>query len=251
MHILRTRIKQDILCEFLPPVKRPGRRPSNKVIILCGGMPTYPGKSAVPEFLSERGYWVFVPRYRGTWESAGSFLKVSPHRDVLDVIDQLPHGFKDLWSGKVYKIKQPEVSLIGSSFGGPAVILASRDPRVRKAVALSPITDWRVVSKVESIEKIGAFAHAAFGGAYRGTQKDWDKLSGGRFYNPVHEISSIDGEKILVFHAKDDKAVYARTSIAFARTTGAQLILFPRGGHFGISYTTQPKFWKNIHNFLK
>ena len=171
---------------------------------------------------------MFVPRYRGSWESGGSFLKISPHRDVLDVIDQLPRGFKDLWSGKTYKIARPEIYLIGSSFGGAAVILASRDPRVRRAVAFSPVTDWRVETKAEPIDKLRAFTRAAFGNAYRGTQRDWNKLKSGTFYNPAHEAASIDGAKLLIFHAKDDKIVYARTSAAFARATGARLVLLPQ-----------------------
>ena len=258
IHILRTRIKKYIVCEFLPPAERAiarpsrrGARPSNKVIILCGGMPGYPGgKQALYEFLEQKGYWVFIPRYRGSWESGGSFLKVSPHRDVLDIINQLPRGFKDLWSGKTHKIARPEVYLIGSSFGGPAVILASRDPRVRRAIAFSPVTDWHADSKAEPIDKLGAFARAAFGNAYRGTAHDFNKLKGGVFYNPAHEAASIDGAKLLIFHAKDDTIVSAKTSVAFARTTGARLVLIPRGGHLSISNTMAPEFWKYVKKFF-
>jgi len=250
-HLSRTRIKKDIVCEFLPPVTATSRA-ANKVIILCGGMPGYPGgKKDLCEFFARKGYWVFVPRYRGSWESAGSFLKISPHRDVLDVIDQLPRGFKDLWSGKIYKVARPEVYLIGASFGGPAVILASRDPRVRKAVALSPVTDWRVESTSEPIDKLGVFARAAFGNGYRGTERDWDKLKGGKFYNPMHDAASIDGMKLLIIHAKDDEVVYAKTSISFARATGARLVLLSRGGHLSTSNITQPELWKKIRGFLK
>ena len=245
-HILRTRFKKDIVCEFLPPAKS-----SRKVIILCGGMPGYPGKTAVPEFLSKKGYWVFVPRYRGSWESGGSFLKVSPHRDVLDLIDELPRGFHDLWSGKMHKIARPEIYLIGASFGGAAVILASRDPRVRRAVAFSPITDLRVETKAEPVSKLVAFTAAAFGNGYRGTARDWNKLRTGKFYNPMHEAASIDGAKLLIFHAKDDGLVYAKTSAVFAHATGARLVLLPHGGHLSLSNTMAPKFWKPIERFFK
>ncbi|HUC02123.1 MAG TPA: alpha/beta fold hydrolase [Candidatus Paceibacterota bacterium] len=254
MYILRTRIKKDIICEFLPPARRPrtGGRGADKVIILCGGMPGYPGKrDALMQFLSKKGYWTFVPRYRGTWESGGSFLRISPHRDVLDVIAQLPRGFRDLWSGKLYTVRRPEIYLIGSSFGGPAAILASRDPRVRRAVAFSPVTDWRVETRSEPIEKMQHFTRDAFGNAYRGSARDWQKLKSGAFYNPAHEAASIDGAKLLVFHAKDDKIVYAKTSAAFARATGARLVLLPRGGHLSISHTMAPAFWKKIRLFLK
>lgn len=252
-HILRTRFKKEIVCEFLPPaVKvRAGMKPSNKVVILCGGMPGYPGKTALPEFLSKKGYWVFVPRYRGSWESSGSFLKISPHRDMLDVMDELPRGFRDLWSGKIYKILDPQIYLIGISFGGAAAILASRDPRVRRAVALSPITDLRAETKAEPVNKLIAFTAAAFGNAYRGRARDWNKLKTGKFYNPMNGATSVDGAKLLIFHAKDDETVYAKTSAVFAHMTGAKLILLPHGGHFSTSNIITPKFWKPIERFLK
>lgn len=246
-HVLRTRFKKDIVCEFLPPEK-----PSSKVIILCGGMPAYPGKrDALMRFLAHKGYWTFVPRYRGTWESGGSFLRISPHRDVLDVIAGLPRGFRDLWSGKKYKIARPEIYLIGGSFGGPAVILASRDPRVRRAVAFSPVTDWRAEEKAKSIDKEQRFIRAAFGNAYRGAARDFNKLKTGKFYNPAHEAASIDGAKLLIFHAKDDTTVSVKTSVAFAHAIGARLVLLKRGGHFSLSNTMAPEFWKKIRMFLK
>ncbi|NBD74198.1 hypothetical protein GVX82_04125, partial [Patescibacteria group bacterium] len=68
--LLRTRFAKDIVCEFLPPTKH-----SSKVAIVAAGAPTYPGKrTEFAHFLAEQGYWVFVPRYRGTWESSGAFL---------------------------------------------------------------------------------------------------------------------------------------------------------------------------------
>src|ERR1051325_8928015 len=92
MHPNRTRIKKEIVCEFVPPV-----RPTRRVIILCGGMPGYPGNRGLFSFLSKKGFWVFAPRYRGSWESGGEFLRISPHKDIQDVIEAIPKGFKDLW----------------------------------------------------------------------------------------------------------------------------------------------------------
>jgi pimeloyl-ACP methyl ester carboxylesterase len=249
-HILRTRIKREIVSEFLPPAATSSS--SNKVIILCGGMPSYPGgKSEVAKFLSQKGYWVFIPRYRGSWESEGSFLRHSPEKDVIDVIDQLSIGFRDLWSRKIYKIARPEVYLVGASFGGAAVILASRDKRVRKAVAFSPVTDWRAETKTEPINKLRAFASEAFGNGYRFAEKDWNKLKTGTFYNPAHEADSIDGSKLLIIHAKDDKVVYAKSSVDFSKKVGARLVLVPTGGHFSISNVALPKWWKEIEKFFR
>ena len=131
------------------------------------------------------------------------------------------------------------------------MILAARDPRVQRVVAFSPVTDWRVETKTEPLSKLHSFTEDAFGNGYRGTRRDWEKLKTGTFYNPAYEAASIDGKKLLIFHAKDDKVVYARTSAAFARTTDAKLVLLPHGGHLSISNTMMPEFWKPIQKFLK
>ncbi len=247
MFILRTKFKNEIISEFLVPIK-----PSKKVIILCGGMPSYPGRrNELMEFLAKKGYWVFLPRYRGSWESGGSFLKISPHHDIVDIIDELPRGFRDLWSNKRYKIKNSEIYLIGSSFGGPAVILASKDKRIKKVVAFSPVIDWRKESKIETVDSLSKFTKIAFGNGYRFIDKNWNKLKSGKFYNPMNEVKSIDGKKIFIIHAKDDDVVYSKPSEKFAKLTGCKFILLKRDGHLSISNLILPKFWKEIKKFLE
>lgn len=254
----RTRFKKEIVCEFLlPAVVRHGKlrrgkpsRLSQKVIILCSGMPSVPKNDAVMEFWSKRGFWVFCPRYRGTWESGGEFLKHSPHEDILDIIDELPKGFTELWSGEKYKVRPSELYIFGGSFGGSAAILSSRDARVTKAVAISPVIDWQAPSKDEPMDKLGAFLPKGFGNAYRFSPKNWTRLSRGEFYNPIDEADSIDGSKLLVFHAKDDRIVPYPPTKKFAQKTGAKLITIKRGGHFGISESTLPKFYTSIKKFL-
>src|SRR5579872_2881127 len=122
--MFRTRFKKQILTEFTPPA-RVGKK--QRVIVLCDGMPSIPRKQPLAEWLAAKGYWVFYPRYRGSWESGGEFLAKSPEEDIRDVIDALPHGFKDLWTGNIYKIQPDKLFVIGASFGGPAAILLSRD----------------------------------------------------------------------------------------------------------------------------
>ncbi|MBI5786979.1 MAG: prolyl oligopeptidase family serine peptidase [Candidatus Niyogibacteria bacterium] len=240
------RIRKDIVCEFLPPVRR-----SRKVIILCGGMPSYPSKRDLLFFLSKKGYWVFSLRYRGSWESGGSFLKKSPHQDVLDVIRQLSSGFKDLWSGKVYKIRKPEVYVIGVSFGGPAAILASKSPKIKKSVVFSPVVDWDIRAKRNSVDWMRKFVKSAFGSAYRFKDKDWEKLKSGKFYSPAFEIKNLDAQKIFIIHAKDDRVVYSRPVEKFARELGCKFLLLKKGGHLSSSNLMEPEFWRKISAFLR
>lgn len=247
-HPLRTRFAKDIVCEFLPPTRK-----SNKVIILATGMPGYPGgRGKALRAFAEKGYWVFVPRYRGTWESGGKFLEKSPHEDILEVARGVSKGFMDFYSGKKMRVAKPKIFVIGASFGGAAVILSSRDSRVLKAVALSPVIDWRdQKNTVEPIEMMEKFIPTAFGGAYRGDKSVWKKLATGNFYSPAHEAKSMKGSKLLIVHAKDDEIVPFAPSQVFAKETGATFIPLRRGGHLGTSSALKPHIWKRIEKFLK
>src|SRR5262249_54848778 len=156
-----------------------------RVIILCDGMPGIPRKQPLADFLSRKGYWAVYPRYRGAWESDGEFLERSPHEDILDVIDQLPRGFKDAAFGQTFRLKPDAIFIIGGSFGGSAAILCSLDPRVTKSIANCPVVDWSILPKSERAEtsnpSYARYVREAFGNAYRLTEKNWRKLHTGNF----------------------------------------------------------------------
>ncbi|MCA9408777.1 MAG: prolyl oligopeptidase family serine peptidase [Candidatus Omnitrophica bacterium] len=249
MHIGRTRFKKDIITEFMLPQ----RKDSRKVMIFCSGVPGSPHKDEVLDFWARKGYWTFFPRYRGTWESGGSFLAHSPHKDLLDVIDGLSskEKFHDFWGGKNHQIKPKKIVIVGSSFGGPAAILASRDPRVDKVVCISPVVDWVAENKADPLDKLYTFLKDAYGGAYRIQKKDWNKLAQGRFYNPVQHLQELDGRKILILHAKDDEIVKAKPVIKFAQQTQSQLVLLNKGGHLSSSMLTLDRYYRKVISFLK
>src|SRR5580700_6731090 len=133
--MFRTRFARDIVTEFLPPA-RAGK--TERVIVLCDGMPSIPRKQPLAEFLSSKGYWVFYPRYRGAWESGGVFLQKSPHQDILDILDELPKGVREIAFGQKFSLAPGEYFVIGGSFGGPAAILCSLDSRVKRVIANCP-----------------------------------------------------------------------------------------------------------------
>lgn len=245
-YTLRAKIKNEIITEFVLPAKK-----SNKVIILCSGMPGYPSKKSLMFFLAEQGYWVFSFRYRGTWESGGKFLKKSPHLDVIDIMDALSAGFIDIWNNKNYTIKNPKVYVIGSSFGGPAAILASTDKRVRKVVAFSPVIDWRVDSKVEPMDKLGNFVKNAFGMGYRFSLKDWNKLKKGTFYNLISQLKRLNKDKLYIIYTKDDEIVIPIPTTNFCKELGCKSTLLKTGGHLSLSNLAKNSFWRRIKPFLK
>lgn len=246
-YLLRTKLAGEIVTEFLPPVGKD----SNRVVIILSGMPGFPGgKLAVAEEFAKKGYWVFIPRYRGTWESGGTFLKYEPTKDVLDVLDALPKGFKDAWSGEKCKVDPKDAVLIGSSFGGPAALLASRDARVKAVIAISSVVDWRKESSVEPLDFMYRFVGEGFGEAYRVSRKDWNKLKNGVFYSPIGQLEHIEREKIFMIHAEDDEVVPILPVKHFAKRARVRLKTYKYGGHFGTKILLKPSIIKQISHFI-
>ncbi len=246
MNIMRTRFKKDIVAEFVMPAK-----PSAKVIIICGGMPSAQRNTALLQFFMQKRWWVIYPRYRGSWESDGQFLRKELTDDIRDVIDELPTGFTNLWDGKRYRIQPKKIVLLAGSFGGPAGILLTRDPRVTKVIALSPVVDWRDPSKDEPLDWLGKIVPKVFGNGYRYTMRDWNKLKTGKFYNPVTQLENIDASKLLIIHAKDDYNVCYPAVARFAKKIGATLITKKHGGHGGVSDVMKPQLFKKISRFIR
>lgn len=249
--MFRTRFAKDIVAEFLPPA-RPRKR--QRVIILCDGMPGIPRKQLLSEWLAKKGYWVFYPRYRGAWESGGEFLVRSPHEDVLDVISGLQKPIRDAAFDQVFNVKPDEIFVIGGSFGGAAAILCSLDPRVKRVIANCPVVDWSILRSALRAETTNrsyvAYLHDAFGEAYRLSEKNWNKLHSGTFFNPIHHADEIDPSKIMIFHAKDDPSIPWRSVDNFAKRTGVKLKLFARGGHGRTEFLVQ-KYWPEIKRFFE
>ena len=249
--MFRARFKKDIVAEFLPPA-RAGKK--HKLIILCDGMPSIPRKQALASFLSRQDYWVIYPRYRGAWESGGQFLEKSPHEDIRDLIDELAQGIRDVTFGRRFALSPDEIFVIGGSFGGAAAILSSLDARVKKVIANCPVVDWSILPKSEKAEtsnpNYAAYIREAFGNAYRLSDRNWKKLSSGKFYNPTHHIGEITSSKILMFHAKDDPYVPYASVERFAQRTGVKLKSFLRGGHLSTERTVQ-KQWLVIKKFFE
>ena len=251
MQMFRTRFKQEIVTEFLPPVREGKKR---RVIILCDGMPSIPRKQPLAEFLAGKGSWVFYPRYRGAWESGGKFLEGSPHLDILDVIGGLAQEFRELAFGKHFRVTPDEIIVIGGSFGGAAAILASMDPRVKKVIANCPVVDWGILAREQKKEtsnpNYAEYIREAFGQGYRLSDRNWSKLRDGKFFNPAYHADEIKGEKIMMFHAQDDPYVPYRTVEKFAKRTGAKLKLFRRGGHLSTDMIVR-KYWTQIRGFFR
>ncbi len=247
MSIFRTRFKNEILTEFLPPMRA---TKNQRVIILAAGCPSGPNKNEVLKFLSKKGFWVFFPRYRGSWESKGRFLQKPLDQDLLDVASEIPKGFVDIWSGRKFKLKPNQIIILGGSFGGAAAILASRNKLITKAMSISPLIDQTRPGKDEPFPKMIKFYEEGYGPAFRIAKNGWAKLKSGKFFNPIKHISEINGHKNLIIHAKDDQTCPYSITKKFALLTNTPLVTLNKGDHLGLSIILQPKFYKIFLKFI-
>lgn len=242
--ISRTRFAKDIVCEFSKPVKK-----SNKAIILIPGLPSMPAKPEVIKYFTSKGYWCFLPRLRGTWESGGKFLEFSPEEDYGLVIDGIKKGFADLMSGENVICKIKRIDIVGGSFGGTAAVLLSRRKDVYKAIAFAPVIDWNTEGVAEPHNKFVAHLTNAYGDAYRGSKKRVEQMLKGDFYNPI-EQTGFDKKKLLIIQSFDDEVVPAEPAVKFCKDNKIQLKLFRTGGHFGLSSSIKGKNRKIVNEFL-
>lgn len=249
--MFRTRFKKEIVAEFLPPRHL---RKKQRVILLCDGMPSVPRKQPLMEFLSQKGYWVFYPRWRGAWESEGQLLERPPQQDLSDIIDELPNDIRESAFGQKFKVSPDEIFVIGGSFGGAAAILCSLDPRVKRVVATCPVVDWKILpeeqKKETSNKSYPAYIRQAFGNGYRLSEKNWNKLYSGLFYNPAYHIEELVPSKILIFHAEDDPYIPWSSVSKFAALAGIDLRLLPRGGHLKTEHIVR-RYWPQIKRFFE
>lgn len=247
MYTFRTRFKKEIVAEFLPPARK---AKTQRVVIIASGAPSTPHKKEILELLSQKGFWAIFFRYRGSWESSGKFLGKSHDKDITDIIDELPKGFKDAWSQKQFKVKPDQIIILCGSFGGAAGILASRDRRVNKVVSISPLIDWTRPGPDEPYQKMINYFKEGYGQGYRLAPNAWEKLKSGKFFNPIKHVKEIDGKKNLIIHAKDDRTCPYSITKKFAEDTRSKLITLQKGDHLGSSLILQPRFYKIFQKFI-
>ncbi len=253
MKPMRLRINTDIVTEFLPPRRGKGEC----AIILCDGMPSVPSKRSVLEYWSRKGFWVFHPRYRGTWESSGTFLDHDPTEDILEVVRTIRNG--TILSTRPHipdSVPTPQIQkiiVIGASFGGAVALLASLHFEVDKVIAISPVVDWsaELQNNVEPLSDLKAYLRNGFGEAYRFHDSDFERL--GRetqFFNPVAHIGEYTPKKLFIMHAKDDMIVSSDAVKNFIDTVGCFHHIKKRGGHLSSSISTAFFAGQSLRRFI-
>lgn len=203
-------------------------------IVLCDGLPSVPKQRNLMQSLSNAGYAVVFPRYEGTWESKGTFLKHPPSKDILAIINLLKKGqLTELYGNKQLHIPTKKLFLLGSSFGGNVALSLSNCSKINKIIALSPIVDFNNANN-QNLPRLGNFIKNAFGQGYRFTASNWKKVISGNLLNPI-VIKPKDRKKITIFYDKKDKEIDYKQILAFATKYKLKLKMLSGPGHISFS----------------
>lgn len=202
---------------------------SNKAMIILEGLPSVPDEKRVLNIFANQGYSVFYPRYKGTWESGGEFMKESPVNDIEELIDALVDGI-DTVKGEV---KFDEIYVIASSFGGSVSLCLKNRPELKRVIAMSPVYDY---TKIPSLSTLSGFIRKMFGQAYRYKEENWKKLLSGDVIRPEESLEKFDDKsKFVIFAGEGDKDIPAECLKEFADKVGIDFYSFKGVGHLSYS----------------
>lgn len=230
-------------------------RLADAIIILPG----FPVRNFYDELIGlfyEHGYHVFVPRYRGSYQSSGSFLSKNPVDDVIFFMEHLAKGnVKNLLDMKQQSFSVNKKLLLGSSFGGAiACGVAAKHPVFSHLILAAPVWDFAKQNErgdEQDLKKLTAFVKRAYKNCYRFMFDDVTRrLSRFHELKPEYYLPLLQKMPVLVLHDPNDKIVaFRHTKEMIAKLPRATLIEH----YFGHGAVEVPlrAYWKEADKFVK
>lgn len=214
---------------------------SDGAIILLDGLPSNPlSKKELMKKLIKKNYDVFFPRYEGTWESKGEFLKRLPSETIIEFINALRKGLKI--GDKEYNATK--IFILGASFGGGVALDIVNQNVADKICVTSPVISFR---KVEGIDTLENFLKTTHRNNYRFDSKNWQKLLNDQIWNLDDDKIKRPLDILIIFGDSDDQIKDADI-IEFGKKYGVKVNSY-KFGHITLSKITEPML-KEIINFF-
>jgi len=214
---------------------------AKEAIIILDGLPATPTKKSLMMSLSEAGFAVIYPRYQGTWESEGYFLKSSPIQDVSKLLNFLKNKkyLIDIYNNKPIKLNINKIHVLGVSFGGSVALGCSNLQGINKIIALSPVIDYRgfgLKNGDQNLADLIVFIKKALGFAYRFYEPGIKEFISGFLLNPSSIPENIYRKKdILIIHGDRDLIVPLSSVKKFSKKIGLALKILPDAGHLSLT----------------
>ena len=224
-------------------------------VVILPGFPSGNDFYDLIAYFFEKGYHVFVPRYRGSYQSLGVFLSKNPVDDLIFFVEHLKEGeAKSLWDEKKEHFVVNKLILVGGSFSGAiACGLVAKSPVFSHLILYAPVWDFNEHNSSgdeQDFQKMTDFVKNAYKNCYRFKFKSIVKKLG-KFdeLKPPYYIPKLN-LPVLILHDPNDRVV------AF-RHTKKYLGLIPRAtylehylGH-KLTRDLLSAFWKEIDKFIK
>ncbi|MEM4271878.1 MAG: hypothetical protein QXD13_02215 [Candidatus Pacearchaeota archaeon] len=224
-------------------------------IVILPGFPSGNDFSDIIKVFFEKGYHVFIPRYRGSYQSSGVFLSRNPVDDMKFFMEHLEKGeAKSLWQSKKINFRVNKKILVSSNFGGPiACALAAECPVFSHLILSAPIWDFRRHNedgKERDLEKMSDFVKNAYKNCYRYRFKSLTKKL--RKFENLYPENYLPKLKlpVLVMHDPNDKVVAFKHTQEKLPSLKKATYLEHYFGH-KISADLLTAFWKDIDKFIK
>lgn len=226
-----------IICEyFISP-------DSDQALVLLEGLPAVPQRVEFINTLRKNGYSVFYPRFRGTWESTGTFLGNSLVEDVLEVATYIHEGFTTGSS----KHKFSSICVLATSFAGAVALSLPKTTHIQKIVSLSPVFDF---TKVVGIQTLKTHLRDVFTMAYRFEDSRWNDLLQNKIVAPVSNFDPATASQHLVLAGALDEQISTEGLEAFCKERAVKVKIYQNVGHISYSRISE-NVLNDIFSFLK
>ena len=203
----------------------------------------------------EKGYHVFVPRFRGSYQSSGVFLSRNPVDDMVFFMERLDSGeAKSLWDSKKVSFKINKKILVGSNFSGAiACALAAKCPVFSHLILAAPIWDFRkhnLEGNEQDLDKTAGFVQTAYKNCYRFRFKSVVKKL--RKFDELYPESYLPNLKlpVMVMHDPNDRVVSFKHTQEKLQSLRKATYLEHYFGH-KLTPDLLRAFWKDIDKFVK
>lgn len=222
-------------------------------------LPGFPGRYDYNELIEsfyDRGYHVFLPRYHGSFQSTGSFLKKNPINDILTFIKNLSKNTAlSLWDNQKKNFKINKKILVASDFSVPIACgaIAKNSSLFSHLIIASPIWDFKrhLSEGGMDLRHLAEFAKRAYQNIYRIEFSDIAlKLSKFKETKPEFYIEKIKDFPIMILHDPNDPKVPFKISKEMSRKFNKVSFIEHYLGP-GLSNSLINAYWKDIDKFIK
>lgn len=229
-----------------------GKRDS---ILILPGFPSYHNLKERIKFLYDKGYNVFFPRYKGSYQSKGYFLDENPLISLKKFVNSLMKGKAiSLYDMKEFNFEVKELIVLGICFSGPfSLALSSLDPRISKLILFSPAWDFSFNQKIngsQGLNETFSFVKRAYKNLYRIKFKDLNKKLNSFKQLHYRTYWNNNSFNLLVFiDERDPKNYSSKFKKNFLDKNNLKIIKHKMG--HGLKLEILEEYWKEIESFLE